>query len=81
MEQKAEERTEELGRRVERHKGETQRELSEVKGEMEQIRIIWGVIARDARGKRTGEGKIKGSNGGENRGYGEETGGMCGDPV
>ena len=27
------------------------------------------------------EGKIKGSNGGESRGYGEETGGMCGDPV
>ena len=37
MERETRETTEELGRRIEKHKGETQRGLAEVKGEMEQI--------------------------------------------
>ena len=38
MERKAEEKTKELGERIERQEGETQKGLAEVRGEMEQIR-------------------------------------------
>ena len=53
--QKAKERTEELGRRIERHKGETQKELSQVKKEMEQVREEFGELSLETQEGREQE--------------------------
>ena len=45
MERKAEEKTKELGERIEKQKGETQRGLAEVIKEMEQIREEFGELS------------------------------------
>ena len=74
MERRAEEKAKELGNRIEKHEGEmeeqfrimkeeiskTNKEVTQVKGgNGAKKRESWGAIARDAKGRRTGDGRTK----------------------